>query len=85
LFRNSEQREICAWFPLQLLSGGLKAAQPSAVVGPAGLEAINAFPGTEASLPGVVPDETKLSVTESAALRRVFPKMLCTVEHFRLL
>jgi len=64
------------------LLGGVKAQQPSAVALLAGLEAIDAPPRTEGSSPGVVPDETKLSVTDSAAMRRVLPTILKMVAHF---
>jgi len=67
------------------LLGSVKAQQPSAVALLAGLEAINAPPRTKRSSPGVVPDQTKLSVTDGAALRCAMPKMLGAVEHVRLL
>jgi hypothetical protein len=65
--------------------GNVKAQQPSTVTLLAGLEAINALPRTESSSPGVVPDETKFSVTDGTALRRVVPKILKMVSHFYLL
>jgi hypothetical protein len=67
------------------LLGGVKAQQPSAVALLAGLEAINALLRTKGSSPGVVPDETKLSVTDGAALRYFIPTILKMVAHVYLL
>src|SRR5260370_16068784 len=67
------------------LSGGVKPQQPSAVALLAGLEAIDAFLRTEGRSPGVAPDQTKPSVTDRAALRRVLPTILNMVAHFPLL
>jgi hypothetical protein len=67
------------------LLGGVKAQQPSAVALLAGLEAINAPPRTKRSSPGVVPDQTKLSVTDGAALRCVRLTILRMPAHVYLL
>jgi hypothetical protein len=66
------------------LSGSSKCLQPSAITFLAGFEEISAFLRTEGSSPGVVPDETKLSATDRAALRCTMLKMtiMPTVEHF---
>jgi hypothetical protein len=65
--------------------GGVKAQQPSAVALLAGLEAINALPRTKRSSPGIVPDQTKLSVADGAALRCFLPTILKMVAHVCLL
>jgi hypothetical protein len=65
--------------------GGSKRVKPSAVAFPAKLEAIGAFLRTEVRSPGIVPDETELPATVGAAFRRAMPKMLETIDHFRLL
>jgi hypothetical protein len=67
------------------LLGGVKAQQPSAVALLAGLEAINALLRTKRGPPGVVPDQTKLSVTDGAALRCVVPMILRMAAHVYLL
>jgi hypothetical protein len=67
------------------VSGGVTLQEPSAVAGQPGLEAISALPGTEGISPGIVPDETKFSVTDSAALRCAISRVLSSVEHIRLL
>jgi hypothetical protein len=67
------------------VSGVLKSQQPSAVALLAGLEAIGALLRTERSSPGVVPDKTKLSLADGAALCCVTPEILGTVAHFHLL
>jgi hypothetical protein len=64
------------------LPRGLKSEQPSAVGFLAALEAIDAPPRTEGGSPGIVPDQTKLSVTDGAALRGVAPKISWTVVFF---
>jgi hypothetical protein len=45
----------------------LEPGQPIAVTFPASSEAIDALPGTKGGSPRVVPDETKLAITDSAS------------------
>src|SRR6476646_11094392 len=51
----------------QLVEGDLEPAYPIAVTCPASSEAINALLGTKRGSPRVVPDETKLAITNCAS------------------
>src|ERR1700675_4921243 len=77
LFAAKPRKSGCNGVP-----GDVQPDQPSAVGLLAGLEAIDAPPRTEGGSPGIVPDETKLSVTDGAALRGVEPKISWTVVFF---
>jgi hypothetical protein len=66
-------------------SGGVKSKQPSAISILARLEAVSALLWTEGRAPGVVPDETKLSIADRATLGCVVAEILGTVAHCCLL
>src|SRR5246127_377821 len=51
----------------QMVEGDLEPAHPIAVTFPASSEAIDALPGTQRGAPRVVPDETKLAITNCAS------------------
>src|ERR1700736_4024401 len=60
-------RSGTSWSPhavlWQLVEGDLEPAHPSAVAFPASFEAIDALLGTKRGSPRVMPDETKLALT----------------------
>jgi hypothetical protein len=64
--------------------GHSEGVVPSEVIFLAGLEAINALIRTESSSPRVVPDETKLSITDGASFRYTLPMIFGAAVHFRL-
>jgi hypothetical protein len=79
LASKSDHSNCCA------LSDGVKPQQPSAIALLAVFEAINALARTEGRSPEVVPDQTKLSVTDGAARRRVPVARLRIIAHLCLL
>jgi hypothetical protein len=61
------------------------ARQPIPVTCPASSEAIDALLGTKGGSPRVVPDETKLAITNSASRDSATPKTFGAVQHCSLL
>jgi hypothetical protein len=76
---KSDYSNCCA------LSDSVKPQQPSAIALLAVFEAINTLARTQGRSPGVVPDQTKLSVTDGAARRRVPVARLKIIVHLCLL
>ena len=68
----------------QLVEGELEPAYPIVVTLPASPEAIDALLGTKRGSPRVVPDETKLPVTDRASRGFVRPETFRAVGHYRL-
>jgi hypothetical protein len=64
-----------------MVEGDLKPAHPVAVTLAAISEAISALLGTKRNSPRVVPDETKLAITDRASHRLVAPMTFGAVEH----
>src|ERR1700736_3749090 len=69
----------------QLVEGDLEPAYPIAVTFPASSEAIDALLGTKGGSPRVVPDETKLAITDCASRGSARSKTFGAVQHCRLL
>jgi hypothetical protein len=65
--------------------GDLEPAQPIAVTCPASSEAIDALLGTKGGSPRVVPDETKLAITNCASRGSARSKTFGAVGHYSLL
>jgi hypothetical protein len=68
----------------QLVQCDLQPAHPIAVTCPSSSEAIDALLGTKRGSPRVVPDETKLPVTDRASRGFVRPETFRAVGHYRL-
>src|SRR5258708_10914532 len=69
----------------QLVEGDLEPAYPIAVTCPASSEAIDALLGTKRGSPRVVPDETKLAITNCASRGSATSKTFGAVQHCNLL
>src|SRR6478672_7476301 len=69
----------------ELVEGDLEPAHPIAVTFPASSEAINALLGTKGGSPRVVPDETKLAITNCASRGSARSKAFGAVGHCSLL
>jgi hypothetical protein len=69
----------------RLVQGDLEPGQPIAVTCPASSEAIDALLGTKRGSPRVVPDETKLAITNCASRGSARPKAFGAVGHCNLL
>jgi len=63
----------------------LEPGQPIAVTCPASSEAIDALLGTKGASPRVVPDETKLAITNCASRGSARSKIFGAVQHCSLL
>ena len=68
-----------------MVEGDLEPAHPIAVTFPANSEAIDALLGTKRGSPRVVPDETKLAITNCASRGSARFKTFGAVWHCRLL
>ena len=68
---DSERKQRLDYSPRavlwRLVQGDVQPGKPTAVTGPAGSQAINALVGTKRGSPRVVPDETKLAITNCAS------------------
>src|SRR3984893_15541759 len=69
----------------QLVEGDLEPAHPIAVTFPASSEAIDALLGTKRGSPRVVPDETKLAITNCASRGTARSKTFGAVGHWSIL
>src|SRR6478735_8870061 len=69
----------------ELVEGDLEPAYPIAVTRPASSEAVDALLGTKRGSPRVVPDETKLAITNCASRGSTRSKTFGAVWHCRLL
>src|SRR3954453_15903624 len=67
------------------VEGDLEPAHPIAVTFPASSEAIDALLGTERGSPRVVPDETKLAITNCASRGTARSKIIGAMGHRSLL
>src|ERR1700751_3124390 len=79
---SSQSPRAVLW---QLVEGDLEPAHPIAVTFPASPEAIDALLGTKRGSPRVVPDETKLAITNCASRSSAGSKTFAAVGHCGLL
>src|SRR6201987_2180565 len=79
---SSQSPRAVLW---QLVEGDLEPAHPIAVTFPASSEAIDALLGTKRGSPRVVPDETKLAITNCASRGTARSKIFGAVGHWSLL
>src|SRR6476646_8286732 len=70
---------------LEPVEGDLEPVQPIAVTFPASSEAIDALLGTKRGSPRVVPDETKLAITNCASRGTARSKIIGAMGHRSLL